>query len=93
MGCHSVLTHATESWKLALDKWMYVGITMTDLSKAFDCLPHKLMTEKMEHYRFGNNAVKLLKNYLEDRYQRGIAECNISLCYLSCFKYLKSYKH
>jgi hypothetical protein len=69
-GCHSVLLHATEIWKQALDSKFYVGIIMTDLSKAFDCLPHNLLVEKFKHYKFSNKAVKLLESYLCERTQR-----------------------
>ena len=69
-GCHSVLIHATETWKQALDNKCYVGIVLTDLSKAFDCLPHDLLLEKLRHYNFGENAVNLLKSYLTGRCQK-----------------------
>ncbi len=69
-GCHSVLIHSTELWKKALDNKQYVGIIMSDLSKAFDCLPHGLLLEKLRHYNFGDGAVKLIESYLSNRYQR-----------------------
>ena len=70
MGCHTVLLHATEMWKNALDNKKYVGVIMTDLSKAFDCLPHALLVEKFKYYRFTQNATALINNYLSDRAQR-----------------------
>ncbi len=53
-GCHSVLIHSTKTWKKAIDNKQYVGIIMSDLSKAFDCLPHGLLLKKLKHYRFGD---------------------------------------
>ena len=70
IGCHSVLIHTTEVWKQALDSGKYVGVIMSDLSKAFDCLPHNLMLEKMKHYKFSLDAVKLLESYITNRFQR-----------------------
>ena len=69
-GCHSVLIHRTEIWKKALDDKKYVGIIMSDLSKAFDCLPHSLLLEKLKYYRFSQGSLKLLESYLTNRYQR-----------------------
>ena len=69
-GCNSVLEYTTEIWKKALDEKLYVGVLMSDLSKAFDCLPHSIMLEKFKRYKFSENAVTLLQSYLSDRYQR-----------------------
>ena len=35
-----------EKWKKALDKKNLAGALITDLSKAFDCLNHKLLIAK-----------------------------------------------
>ncbi len=43
---------------------------MSDLSKAFHCLPHSLLLEKLRHYHFGDGAIKLLESYLTNRFQR-----------------------
>ncbi len=43
---------------------------MSDLSKAFDCLPHSLLLEKLRHYHFGDGAIKLLESYRTNRFQR-----------------------
>ena len=69
-GCHSVLLHITEIWKKALDNRQYVGILMSDLSKAFDCLPHHVLVEKLKHYKFGTKAQSLINDYLSNRSQR-----------------------
>ena len=41
-----------------------------DLSKAFDCLPHDLLTEKLRAYRLAPDAISLLSSYLSDRVQQ-----------------------
>ena len=69
-GCHSVLEYTTEVWKRALDDKLYVGVLMTDLSKAFDCLPYNLMLQKLSHYKFTDRATNLLESYLCNRFQR-----------------------
>jgi hypothetical protein len=69
-GCHSVLEYTTEIWKRALDEKLYVGVLMSDLSKAFDCLPYNLLVEKLRHYKFSDKATNLLSSYLCKRFQR-----------------------
>ena len=43
---------------------------LVDLSKAFDCLRHKILLSKLSAYGLSNEAVLLLKSYLSDRKQR-----------------------
>ncbi len=43
IGGEQVLVNVTEQWKLALDNDKIVGTILMDLSKAFECLPHKLL--------------------------------------------------
>ena len=59
-----------ERWKKALDQKKYAGAILTDLSKAFDCLNHKLLIAKLEAYGFNHEALALIFNYLSNRKQR-----------------------
>ena len=43
---------------------------MTDLSKAFDCLPHELLIAKLHAYGFSLSALRLMYSYLSNRKQR-----------------------
>ena len=43
---------------------------MTDLSKAFDCLPHELLIAKLHAYDFSLSALRLMYSYLSNRKQR-----------------------
>ena len=43
---------------------------LTDLSKAFDCIPHDLNIAKLEAYGFHIDTVKVIHDYLSNRKQR-----------------------
>ena len=59
-----------EKLRGALDKGLVTGILLTDLSKAFDSISHELLAAKLYAYRFSNNSVKLIYDYLSGRTQR-----------------------
>ena len=50
-----------ENCKKALDQENKYGALVTDLSKAFDCLPHNLMVVKLHAYGFFLELLKLIK--------------------------------
>ena len=43
---------------------------LTDLCKAFDCLPHDLIIAKLHAYGPEKESLRLMHSYLTDRYQR-----------------------
>ena len=59
-----------EKWKRAIDNGKCFGALLTDLSKAFDCLEHELLIEKLNAYGFHLSALKLIHDYLSNRKQR-----------------------
>ena len=69
-GCNHVLSRLLENTKLALDGKEYVGLILMDLSKAFDCLPHDLLLNKLYTYGLNKDACVLIKSYLSNRSQR-----------------------
>ena len=59
-----------EKTKRIMDKGRYFNTLLTGLSKAFDCLPHDLLIAKLDAYRFKNDALYFIFNYLNNRKQR-----------------------
>ena len=59
-----------EKWKKCLDKKITCGTLLTDLSKAFDCLPHKrLFAKHSASGCFDESSLKYMNNHLSDRKQ------------------------
>ena len=59
-----------ESWKDVLDKDKAFGALVRNLSKAFDCLSHDLLIAKLHASRIDLSFLKLLQDYLSNRWQR-----------------------
>ena len=57
------------SGNLQIKRGEYAPLLM-DLSKTLRCLPHDLITAKLQVYGFKILSVRLMHNYLTDRYQR-----------------------
>ena len=53
-----------------MDHGKAFGTLLTDLSKAFDCLPHSLFIAKLKAYGFDNTSLNLVNDYLSHRFQR-----------------------
>ena len=44
-------------------------VVSTDLSSAFDVVPHNTLLSKLEHYGFKGDAKELMESYLNNRTQ------------------------
>lgn len=66
MAIYALLNNIQSS----LDKKWFVGGIFCDLQKAFDCVNHNILLEKMTYYGITGTAHKLVHSYLDGRYQR-----------------------
>ena len=63
--------------KKRLDKIGATEIPLSDLSNAFDSLPHELLIAKVKDFVFDINALNLIQNYISIRKQRtNIISCS-----------------
>ena len=66
----NALLPTTEKWRKYLNKGGAFGALLTDLSKAFDCLPHELLIAKPHAYGVDIPSLKLLQSNLTKWKQR-----------------------
>ena len=59
-----------EKWRESLDQGGAYGALLTDLSKAFDCLPHELIIAKLYAYGVDMPSLKLINSYIYLKKQR-----------------------
>ena len=66
--------HSAQLWlksgKKCVDSSGACGALLTDLSKAFDCLPHSPLRAKLHAYGFDKTSTEYLKDYLSHRKQK-----------------------
>ena len=56
--------------KISRDNKQFCAAILTDLSKAFDCIPYDLLIAKLNAYGFDQEALKLIHSYLCDSSQK-----------------------
>jgi hypothetical protein len=60
----------------ATNNKLVMGGLFCNLTKAFDCVNHKILLAKLEFYGFNGIAGKLIKTYSMDRQQRTVLNRN-----------------
>ena len=69
-GTQHALLHFVETCKRLMDSGGVAGAILMDLSKAFDCLNHKLVIVKLNAYGFSRSALLFSHSYLTNKKQR-----------------------
>ena len=59
-----------EKWKKSVDNKRTFGALLTNLSKAFDCIPHKLLIAKLSANGLDFKSLKLIYSCINNRKQR-----------------------
>ena len=69
-SCQTSLICIVEELRIARDNGAIASIVGIDLSKAFDCLPHRLLLAKLKAYGLSEDSVLLMESCLSNRFQR-----------------------
>ena len=67
-SCELALNTMINNWKLAIDKDESIITILLDLSSAFDTVNHDLLLLKLKFYNFSESSLKLMENYLSNRF-------------------------
>jgi hypothetical protein len=65
-AAYTLITGILQAWN---SKLQVVGI-FCDLAKAFNCMSHDILIEKLKHYGFSEPGINWIKSYLNNRRQR-----------------------
>ena len=66
-GAQHCIIALPEKWHESIDRGLEFAILLTDLSNAFDCLPHDLFIAKRSAYGFDDKALLFINDYLRHR--------------------------
>ena len=64
-----MLLYVVDSWRKAIDACKFVVAGFLDLAKAFDCVNHDILLEKLAHYGVVDGVHAWLASYLCGRQQ------------------------
>ena len=64
-----LLLSLTERWRLALDESKVIAVVFIDFQKAFDCVNHTVLMDKLHSIGISGSFYDWLLNYLENRKQ------------------------
>ena len=59
-SAQDALISLLEKWRYNVDQGRMFGALLTDLSKAFDCLPHDIIIAKLNAYGFDMKALNFI---------------------------------
>ena len=65
--------------KIRDEKGVFAAV-LTDLSKAFDCIPHQLLIAKLSAYGFDMKSIAFIFVYLKNRKQKAKIGSTLSEC-------------
>jgi hypothetical protein len=57
-----------------MDERKEVGGIFCDLQKVFDCVNHNILLTKLKFYGVTGRTLRLIKSYLEGRYQKVVLD-------------------
>ena len=74
----SALIQMCDAWFNNMDNGELTGVVFLDIQKAFDCIDHNILLDKLKFYGISQIELKWFHSYLTDRYQQ--CQINGFLC-------------
>ena len=78
---NSTSTAVFDMLKTTFQSWndkLFQTCVFIDFSKAFDCIDHQILIEKLKLYGLNEKAISFISSYFDNRYQRTRVDGNIS---------------
>ena len=66
-----------EKFKETINRGNQFGALLTDLSKAFDCIDHKILIAKLSEYGVSSSSLNVISSYLK----HGTQQTKINDCF------------
>jgi hypothetical protein len=89
-SCVTNLLEALDYVGACLDKGGQVDMVYLDMSKAFDRINHKRLTQKLANSGIGGNLLKWFQSYLTDRRQR-VTVLGVTSNYQSLYQFVQAF--
>ena len=70
ISAQHILLTMIEKMKISRDNKQFCAAILTDLSKAFDCIPYDLFIAKLNANGYDQEALKRIHSYLRERSQK-----------------------
>jgi hypothetical protein len=84
-AAYTLINGILQAWKNKLK----VAVIFCDLAKAFDCVNHDILIEKLKYYEVNETGINLIRSYLHNRRQRVDVNVNNTLRYCSTWETVK----
>ena len=69
-SCETALLGMVNKWLNAINDGFMIGVVMIDFKKAFDLVDHKILLQKLKHYKLSDKTMSWFDSYLLHRKQR-----------------------
>jgi hypothetical protein len=66
-----------DKWVDAADKGEFSGVTLLDMSAAFDIVDHPLLLEKLDLYGMNENSLRWMESYLSGWLSIFFSSCGV----------------
>ena len=77
-SCHTALIRMCNSWLEKINDHEIIGTVFLDLRKAFNCVNHSILLEKLHMYLQNSNIMHFFNSYLSNRTQRTLINGSLS---------------